>query len=165
MNKKIIITIFILLVGISINFRYATKIKNLLVHNTISKVYAEDDEDEKEDEKDEDEDEDEKDDDNNEEESYYETVTVPSPKVTTQQPQIRYIYVTDVGYDRDTDGDKIVDALDPNPTISEYDLFTDDDNDGIPNAHDKYKDEDDFLYADFIDANNNGILDELEQIK
>ncbi|NMB70419.1 hypothetical protein GYA27_04470 [candidate division WWE3 bacterium] len=134
--------------------------KSFLSTNKISflgKVFAEDD-DEEEDEEDEDE-EDKDDDDEYEEEIIYETVEIP---VVPFVPIQRYVTVVDQGYDIDTDKDGLVDALDPHPAVHEKELFTDEDNDGIPNALDKYKNEDDFLFIDFSDENDNGILDAFE---
>ena len=164
MIKKVATIIFILFLCLFISFKLSYNTKSVF-SNQITKVFAEDDEgeeddkDEDEDERDEEEDEDENYSKNNAQETeyYYQTVTVPAPK-----PVIKYVYVTDPGYDRDTDGDKIVDALDPNPKINEVDLFTDDDKDSVPNAYDKYPNEDDFLYIEFTDNNNNGIIDDIE---
>ena len=62
----------------------------------------------------------------------------------------------------DTDGDLLVDAIDPEPDFDQREYFTDTDGDGVPNAFDKYHDEDDFAYHDDDDANKNGILDSYE---
>ena len=94
-----------------------------------------------------------------EEEITYETVEIP---VTSFVPVQKYITVVDQGYDIDTDQDELVDAIDPHPTIHEKELFTDDDTDGVPNALDKYKGEDDFFFIDFSDENDNRMLDAFE---
>lgn len=62
----------------------------------------------------------------------------------------------------DSDGDKLVDAIDPNPNTPEWDFFTDDDLDSVPNALDRYPGEDDFSYVPFEDTNKNGINDAIE---
>ena len=71
----------------------------------------------------------------------------------------KVVDVTPEEYLRDTDGDGLVDAIDPHPTIPESEFWTDTDSDGIPNAYDKHHDEDDFSYFDDTDANHDGILD------
>jgi FtsZ-interacting cell division protein ZipA len=71
--------------------------------------------------------------------------------------------VTEVAYTLDTDGDALVDAIDPDPSIAQQEYFTDTDGDGMPNALDLHHDEDDFAYFEFeIDENGNGILDSYE---
>ena len=62
----------------------------------------------------------------------------------------------------DTDGDLLVDAIDPEPNFDQREYFTDTDGDGVPNAFDKHHDEDDFAYHDDDDADKNGILDSYE---
>ncbi|MGB5019115.1 MAG: hypothetical protein WBO66_05300, partial [Candidatus Moraniibacteriota bacterium] len=62
----------------------------------------------------------------------------------------------------DTDGDLLVDAIDPEPNRDQREYFTDTDGDGVPNAFDKHHDEDDFAYHDDDDADKNGILDSYE---
>lgn len=75
------------------------------------------------------------------------------------------VTVTDEEYRIDSDGDGLVDAIDPNPTIKQSEFFTDIDGDGVPNAFDLHHDEDDFAYFDDAetDMNSNGILDSYEQ--
>jgi len=96
-----------------------------------------------------------------------ETVEIPQNvtniPATDQKPVVRNITLVDPGFDKDTDGDGIVDALDPNPQIPEKVFYTDSDNDGVADAFDIYEGEDDFLYTEFMDTNSNGILDSLEQ--
>lgn len=120
-------------------------------------AHADDDEDEEDDDEDEDEDEG--------NEGRYEQKTV---KV---KPVYKTVYVEKVTitldpiFTRDTDRDLIVDGLDPHPTISEKEYFTDDDEDGIANAFDMHEDEDDFAYYEQEDdANENGILDSYEVV-
>lgn len=62
----------------------------------------------------------------------------------------------------DTDGDLLVDAIDPEPNRDQREYFTDTDGDGVPNAFDQHHDEDDFAYYDDTDENKNGILDSYE---
>jgi hypothetical protein len=77
------------------------------------------------------------------------------------------IDVTEEQYKKDSDGDLLVDAIDPSPLVKQSEYFTDTDNDGVPNAFDRRHDEDDFAYFDDAekDANNNGILDSYEMEK
>jgi len=128
-----------------------------LSHKLIAFADEHEDEDEHEDrEEDEDDDEhEERKTTKTEEVVEYETVEEPAETQTVTT-------VVAQGFDIDTDGDKLVDKIDPNPTISEIELFTDDDMDGVPNAHDHFHGEDDFAYIDFVDSNNNGIADDLE---
>ncbi len=79
-------------------------------------------------------------------------------------PVYKTIITYDPGYGQDTDGDKLVDAIDPNPTVIESEFFTDDDKDGVPNAFDEHKGEDDFKYKVDSDSNNNGVLDSYEEL-
>ncbi len=102
------------------------------------------------------------------------TATPSSSTTTTSKPKeiktvkavavpvITYVWVTDPGYDRDTDGDGLVDAIDPDPTIDQAKFFTDTDGDSVPDAWDLYPDQDDLLYTEDTDANHNGILDSFE---
>jgi len=165
MNKKLLLLTLIAFLGLFITIKMVYKNTNLLANSSISKVFAEDDDEEEDESEDEDEEDDEDEDDdeernNNSQEEYtYETVTVPAEK-----PIVKYVPVVALEYRTDTDGDGLVDAIDPNPTISEYKLFTDDDLDSVANAWDKYPGEDDFSYIDYLDANNNGITDDLENI-
>lgn len=63
----------------------------------------------------------------------------------------------------DTDGDGLMDGVDPEPNFDFREYFTDIDGDSVPNAFDKHHDEDDFSYHDEeTDENNNGILDSYE---
>lgn len=68
-------------------------------------------------------------------------------------------------FQRDTDGDFLVDAIDPDPTTAQWEYFTDSDEDGVPNAYDKYPNENDFsFYEQGADANNNGLVDSYERL-
>jgi hypothetical protein len=73
------------------------------------------------------------------------------------------LLVNDPEFLIDTDGDRLVDAIDPEPTRDNREYFTDTDDDGVPDAFDQYHDEDDFSYHDDTDSNGNGILDSYEQ--
>lgn len=170
MNKNNLLTAILLFFAMLFVIAFGTRTKlsrlALIPHpNTVmEKVLAnyesdDEDEDDEDEEDDDDEDDDDDDDEEYEEEVVYEVVEIPVVPVPVTP---RYITVIDSGYDIDTDGDKLVDAIDPHPTINEYELFTDDDNDGVPNATDQYKGENDFLFVDFTDTNNNGILDSFE---
>lgn len=84
--------------------------------------------------------------------------------VVEYRPVTKVIIVTEEAYTLDTDGDQLVDALDPDPLIKQSEYFEDIDGDGVPNALDKHHDEDDFAYIETeADENNNGILDSYEQ--
>jgi len=91
------------------------------------------------------------------------TVLIPQAPVTVTKwvPVTKQVPAN--GYDKDTDGDGIVDALDPHPTIPEQQFFTDSDNDGVPDNDDHFPGHDDFYtFPDNADANMNGILDTYE---
>ncbi len=120
---------------------------------------------------DEDEDHEEEDEDENEDdEEHTETKKSSKPKtikvvkeVVEYKPVTETVIVTEEAYAKDTDDDKLVDAIDPDPTIPQKEYFTDTDNDGVPNALDQHHDEDDFAYYEFeTDDNQNGILDSYE---
>lgn len=72
--------------------------------------------------------------------------------------------VTPPEYVTDTDGDSLVDAIDPDPSVPQQAYFTDDDGDSIPNALDHHPGDDDFaFFDDLTDADNNGIIDSYER--
>lgn len=119
----------------------------------VGTAYAEDDEDDEE-EDDEEEDKDEK------EEKTTETRYVTHYEVR-QVPKTVTVIPTE--YETDTDGDRLVDALDPDPDTHQREYFTDDDGDVVPNAFDRYPGEDDFAYFDSMyDTNDDGIVDSFE---
>ncbi len=132
---------------------------------SLSWLTANADRDEDEDEEEEEEDEDDEDED---EEEYQETTSKPKKIKVIQQvieykPVTETVVVTEEAYAKDSDGDLLVDALDPDPLIAQSEYFTDIDDDGVPNAIDRYHDEDDFAYYEMeTDTDNNGILDSYE---
>lgn len=92
---------------------------------------------------------------------------VSKPKetiVTTYQQVQRTVVVLDEKFKIDTDGDRLVDGLDPNPLVPEWEYFLDDDDDGVPNALDRYPNDDDFLTFDNAeDRNGDGVVDSFEE--
>ncbi len=166
-NNPIFLLLFTLLFLIGTLISY----KSTEYFSKIESVFAEDEDEEDEDreEEDADDEEDEDDDYEYEDEEEYEYIyeSVPIEDAATEATgtaEIIYTEVLDAGYGTDTDGDLLVDAIDPNPTIPQKELFTDDDNDGVPNANDVYKNDDDFKYLEYSDTNNNGVLDMLEYL-
>lgn len=136
---------------------------------SLSWLIANADEDEEEEDEDEDEDDDDDDDDEDEDEEEYQETTSKPKKIKVIQQVVEYkpvtetVIVTEEAYAKDSDGDLLVDALDPDPLIAQSEYFTDIDDDGVPNAIDRYHDEDDFAYYEMeTDADNNGILDSYE---
>jgi len=164
MSKKTLLLLLIIILGSLLSFKIIAKqSSNLRSISGLTVVTADDDED---DDEDEDEDEDEDDEDDDEDERYEDSYETVEEYIVVEEPApiISYITVFDAGYDKDTDGDSLVDALDPNPTVKESQFFTDDDKDGISNAYDTFPNEDDFLYLEFIDENANGLIDDLEPL-
>ncbi len=83
--------------------------------------------------------------------------------VTVYKPVTETITITPDDYQRDSDNDQLVDAIDPDPRVPQSEYFTDTDSDGVPDALDRHHDEDDFAYHDFeTDDNHNGIIDSYE---
>jgi hypothetical protein len=119
------------------------------------------DEDEEEDEEDEEEDEeDDDDDDDREDSSASRSVRSKETVITTYRLVQKTVTVLDEKFRVDTDGDLLVDGLDPHPAVPESEYFTDDDEDAVPNAVDAYPGEDDFLvFDDGEDRDKDGILD------
>lgn len=110
-------------------------------------AWADDDEDDDEDDEDEDEDE--------------ERESKPVEKIVTTYQQVqRTIVMLDEKFKIDTDGDRLVDGLDPDPLVSQLDYFMDDDEDAVPNALDRFPGVDDFFaFEDSDDQDGDGILD------
>ncbi len=72
-------------------------------------------------------------------------------------------YETPSEYLTDTDGDGLVDGIDPDPSVHQQEYFTDTDGDSVPNAFDLHHDADDFSYIEeATDTDGNGILDQFE---
>ena len=97
------------------------------------------------------------------------TVTVMKDviqNVTEYRPVVTMVEVTPDEYLKDSDGDGLVDAVDPSPYIKQSEYFIDTDGDSVPNAIDKHHDEDDFAFFDDVetDSNNNGLLDSYESV-
>ncbi len=140
-------------------------------------AWAREDEDEEDEHEDEDEEEDEHEEED-EDEDYTaptsteketpktEKVTVPKTIQTiVRQPVVETYIETEPGYASDGDGDGVVDALDPDPAVTQTAYFTDDDGDSVPNALDTWPGFDDLLAIDPMqDTNNNGILDTFEGV-
>lgn len=85
--------------------------------------------------------------------------------VVEYRPVTRTVIVTEETYVSDADGDLLVDAIDPDPSVKQSEYFTDIDGDGVPNALDRHHDEDDFVFFDDSDTDDNGdgILDSYQQ--
>jgi hypothetical protein len=125
----------------------------------IGTVFADDDDDEDEDDDDED-DEDEDDDDDDRKEKK-ETISVTRYEV---RKVTQIVTVLAPEYEKDTDGDLLVDGIDPNPLVHQKEYFTDTDGDSVPDAFDRYHGEDDFAYFEEDDADRNGIIDAYERM-
>ncbi|MDO8565866.1 MAG: hypothetical protein Q7S04_01605 [Candidatus Moranbacteria bacterium] len=128
----------------------------------VAVAHAEDDEDEYEDENE---------NDDNYSSDTQSPVTSSSTKTTKVKsvPTYKTVLVTkvvttlDPQFTTDRDGDRIVDGLDPHPSVHEREYFTDVDDDGIADAFDEHSGEDDFAYYEQEnDENQNGILDSYE---
>ena len=84
------------------------------------------------------------------------TVTQMITTYVTKQVPVTSVVIPPE-YVTDTDGDGLVDAIDPDPKVPQKDYFTDDDGDGVANALDRHPGEDDFTYIDAT-ADANGII-------
>jgi len=127
----------------------------------VSRVALADD-DEEEDEEDEENDEDEEDDDEDDA-SGSRLASSKETVLTTYRLVEKTVTVLDEKFRTDTDGDLLVDGLDPHPTVPEKEYFTDDDEDAVPNALDVYPGEDDFfIFEDTDDQDGDGILDSFQ---
>lgn len=124
--------------------------------NWLPVAWAEDDDDDEDEDEDEEDDEDE---DDGEDEGR--EVSKPVEKIVTTYQQVqRTIVMLDEKFKIDTDGDRLVDGLDPDPTVSQLEYFMDDDEDAVPNALDKFPGADDFFtFDDSEDQDSDGILD------
>lgn len=88
------------------------------------------------------------------------TILIPQAPVTitTWVPVTKQVPAD--GYDKDTDNDGLVDAIDPHPVVSERHFFTDSDGDSVPDNDDRFPEHDDFFsFPNDADVNFNGILD------
>lgn len=169
---NIVINFFVVFLFAFASFNIYTDLVRSALDITNVHASSREDEDHEDEEDEEDEDEEDRSDEDDyqaEEEFEYIYVSTPIEEVVETPAEtltgINYVKVIDAGYDRDTDDDLLVDAIDPNPTIPQKELYTDDDADGVPNAYDAHPGEDDFLYLDYTDENNNGILDLLEYLE
>lgn len=114
------------------------------------------DDDEEEDE----EDEEEEDGDDEDDASDSRLASSKETVLTTYRLVEKTVTVLDEKFRTDTDGDLLVDGLDPHPTVPEKEYFTDDDEDAVPNALDAHPGEDDFfIFEDTDDQDGNDILD------
>lgn len=106
-------------------------------------------------------DEDEEDEDEDEEDNEDEKASKPVEKIVTTYQQVqRTVVVLDEKFRIDTDGDRLVDGLDPDPLVSQLAYFMDDDEDAVPNALDRFPSADDFFtFEDSDDQDGDGILD------
>ena len=90
------------------------------------------------------------------------TVTTYVTKYETKQVSST-VLVTPPEYQTDTDGDGLVDAIDPDPKVRQQEYFTDTDGDSVANAFDRHHGEDDLTYSEVdTDADGNGIIDAYE---
>jgi len=90
------------------------------------------------------------------------TVTTYVTQYVTRQVS-KVVTVTPQEYQTDTDGDGLVDAIDPNPKRRQQDYFTDSDGDSVPDAFDRHPGEDDLAYSEMdTDLDGNGIIDAYE---
>jgi hypothetical protein len=158
MNK--IINLKIVIIGlISIFFIFGITLKTNRNFVYPNNIYAEEDEKEEEHEE-------EYDDDYNSNKDVIkyetETITITEEIPVTEELETVQVLTIDPSFKKDTDGDKLVDAIDPHPEASELLYFTDTDEDGVADAYDKYSDEDDFYYMTYTDENENGISDYFE---
>lgn len=128
------------------------------------------DEDEDEDEDDDDEDDDDDDDDRKSKGDSKKSSNTKTEMITSVRYEVRQVEqqvaVTPPEYLIDTDGDGLVDGVDPDPRVHQREYFMDDDDDGIANIFDRHPGEDDFSYYEGEnDANKNGIIDSYESME
>ncbi len=162
MKYKLLVLIFLIgALSLTWIFNKALNLNKNKINLSIIKIaFAEREEPEDEDEDEEEEDDDDDDYDRDEEDENYENVETQPQTITVYKQEA--IKIVEPGFDKDTDKDGLVDAIDPHLEIPESELFTDTDEDSIPNALDKYPNEDDLSYTEFLDINENGIRDDIE---
>ena len=134
-----------------------------------SRVLGDSAENEEEDDEDEDEDDEDEDEDDSAvfsagSSSSTKTVTTYVTRYETRQVS-KTVLVTPVEYQTDTDGDGLVDAIDPDPKRHQKEYFTDTDGDSVADAFDLHHDDDDLTYVEgSADRNGNGIIDSYEGV-
>lgn len=132
-----------------------------------SRVLGDSSEREDEDDEGDEEDEDDKDDSANSgagSSSSTKTVTTYITRYETRQVS-KTVLVTPVEYQTDTDGDGLVDAVDPDPKRHQKEYFTDTDGDLVADAFDLHHDDDDLTYVEGgADADGNGVVDSYEGV-
>ncbi len=122
--------------------------------------------DEDEDDEDEEESDENEDDENDDDEKEGTKISFQESVVTTYRTTYQLVEKTvttlDEKFKIDTDGDLLVDGLDPHPTTPESAYFTDDDEDAVSNAWDAYPGKDDFfVFDDEADQDHDGLIDAL----
>ncbi|MBP9751871.1 MAG: hypothetical protein KBD19_03360 [Candidatus Moranbacteria bacterium] len=130
----------------------------------VGMAYADDDDDEdEEDEDDEKDDEDEEDEDDEKKEEKTTEVRYVTHYEVRQVPKTTVVIPAE--YRTDTDGDQLVDALDPDPRVHQREYWSDVDGDAVPNVFDRHPDEDDFVYFESeYDTNGDGLVDSFEEL-
>ncbi|MGK2848725.1 MAG: hypothetical protein ACSLEX_01505 [Minisyncoccota bacterium] len=73
--------------------------------------------------------------------------TLVIQEVIEYRPVQETVTVTPEDYRWDTDGDTLVNAIDPDPLIPQSEYFTDTDADGVPNVIDLYPGNNDFVWT------------------
>lgn len=179
-----LLSILVLTFGLGVGLSFIPKFSHSFAG--ASPAFAREDEDEEDEEHEEDREDEEEEDDDEDEHRPRATEASPTPaaepietikkekapkmktivqEIVEERPVVETYVETDPGYDDDSDGDALVDALDPDPAIPQSDYFTDDDGDSVPNALDTRPGADDILALDELsDANANGILDAYEPL-
>lgn len=134
---------------------------DMRIYPPIDTVFADDDDDDKDEDEDDEDEDDEGEDEDDDREERRETISVTRYEVRQVS---RVVTVLAPEYEKDTDGDLLVDGIDPNPLVHQREYFTDTDSDGVPNVFDRFSGEDDFAYFEEDDADQDGILDTYERL-